>query len=100
MRKGEKADRLYYVADGELQVVDFNKTLRSGAMVGEIGVFVPNQLRTATVVCRTECTLFELNENKAKQLYFQDRSFGFAVLQLITARLVENNERLMQGKAA
>jgi len=35
---------------------------------------------------------------KAKQLYFQDRSFGFAVLQLIISRLVENNERLLQGE--
>jgi hypothetical protein len=40
-----------------------------------------------------------LTEHKAKQLYFQDRTFGFAVLQLIIARLIENNERLVQTKA-
>jgi CRP-like cAMP-binding protein len=51
------------------------------------------------VICRTDCNLFELTEHKAKQLYFQDRSFGFAVLQLIITRLAENNERLMQTKA-
>ena len=31
-----------------------------------------------------------MSESKAKQLYFQDRSFGLAVLQLIIARLLEN----------
>ena len=98
VRKGERADRLYYLADGELEVADINKVLKSGAVVGEIGVFAPNQKRTATIVCRTESTLFDLTESKAKQLYFEDRSFGFAVLQLIISRLVENNERLMQGK--
>jgi CRP-like cAMP-binding protein len=56
-------------------------------------------VRTETVICRTDCNLFELTEHKAKQLYFQDRSFGFAVLQLIITRLAENNERLMQTKA-
>jgi CRP/FNR family cyclic AMP-dependent transcriptional regulator len=100
VRKGEQADRLYYLLDGELEITDLSKVLKSGAVVGEIGVFAPNQVRTATVVCRTDCNLFELTEHKAKQLYFQDRSFGFAVLQLIIARLVENNERLMQGKTA
>ena len=99
VHKGAKADRLYYLVEGELEITDFNKVLKSGAVVGEIGVFATNQARTATVVCRTDCSLFELTEHKAKQLYFQDRTFGFAVLQLIIARLIENNERLVQTKA-
>ena len=100
VRKGDKADRLFYLANGELEVTDFHKVLTSGAMVGEIGVFAPNQRRTATIVCRTACSVLELTESKAKQLYFQDRSFGFAVLQLIISRLIENNERLMQAETA
>ncbi len=100
VHKGDNADRLYFLVDGELEIIDFNKVLKPGAVVGEIGVFAPNQVRTATVVCRTDCTLFDLSENKAKQLYFQDRTFGFAVLQLAIARLIENNERLVQTKTA
>ncbi|HZL36762.1 MAG TPA: cyclic nucleotide-binding domain-containing protein [Tepidisphaeraceae bacterium] len=99
VRKGDKADRLYYLLDGELEIVDFGKVLKAGAMIGEIGVFAPKQTRTATVKCRTDCNVFELTEHKAKELYFQDRSFGFAVMQLIIARLVENNEQMMQAKA-
>ena len=100
VRKGEPADRLYYLVDGELLVAEFNKILRAGAMVGEIGVFASNQRRTATVQCRTECTLLELSESKAKQLFFQDRSFGYAVMQLIISRLVENSERLVQSETS
>lgn len=100
VRKGDQADRLYYLVDGELQVTDFDKTLKPGAVVGEIGVFAPHQRRTATIVCRSDCTLYELTDGKAKELYFQDRSFGFAVLQLIIGRMLENNERLLQpGRA-
>jgi CRP/FNR family cyclic AMP-dependent transcriptional regulator len=96
--KGDKADALYYLMDGELEIPDFNKVLTSGAVVGEIGVFASNQVRTATVICRTNCSLFELTEHKAKQIYFQDRSFGFAVMQLIIKRLMENHERLSHSK--
>jgi CRP/FNR family cyclic AMP-dependent transcriptional regulator len=100
IHKGEKADRLYYLIDGELEITDFGKTLLPGAMLGEIGVFAQQQERTATVVCRTGCRVYELSESKAKQLYFQDRSFGFAVLQLIINRLLENNRRLQEGTVA
>ena len=100
VRKGDKADKLYYLLDGELEVVELNKILTPGAIIGEIGVFAPKQTRTATVKCRVDCNVYELTEHKAKELYFQDRSFGFAVLQLIIARLVENNERLMQAKSS
>ncbi len=100
IHKGEKADRLYYLVDGELEITDFGKTLQPGAMLGEIGVFAQGQERTATVTCRTDCRVYELSESKAKQLYFQDRSFGFAVLQLIINRLLENNRRLQEASAA
>jgi CRP/FNR family transcriptional regulator, cyclic AMP receptor protein len=98
VRKGDKADRLYYLVDGELEVADFNKVLRPGNVVGEIGIFARDQVRTATVVCRSDCKLLELTEQKAREMYFEDRSFGFAVLQLIIQRLKENNERLLQAQ--
>jgi CRP/FNR family cyclic AMP-dependent transcriptional regulator len=95
VRKGEKADRLYYLSEGEVEVFEFKKRLGPGSVIGEIGIFAPNQVRTATVVCSTNCKLLELTEQKARELYFEDRSFSFAVLQLIIQRLTENNERIL-----
>lgn len=96
VRKGEKADRLYRLEEGELEVADIGKVLKPGAVIGEVGVFAPNQVRMATIVCRTDCTISDLTESAAKQLYLQHRAFGFAVLQLVISKLVENTERLMQ----
>ncbi len=100
INKGEAADRMYYLVDGKMKVVDFDKTMERGAVIGEIGIFARNQKRTATVVAETDCEIYEMNESKAKQLYFQDRAFGFAVLQLIIARLLENTELLRSARAA
>jgi CRP-like cAMP-binding protein len=100
IRKGERADRLYYLSEGELELTDFAKTLQRGAILGEIGVFAQVQERTSTIVCRTDCRLYELSESKAKQLFFQNRSFGFAILQLIINRLLENNRRLLEAATA
>jgi CRP/FNR family transcriptional regulator, cyclic AMP receptor protein len=91
--KGELADRLYYLVKGELVIEELGKVVGPGNVIGEIGIFSPHQRRTATVRGKTDCFLYELTEAKAKELYFQDRSFGYAVLQLIIARLLENQER-------
>ena len=90
VRKGEPADRLYYLVEGEVVIEEWGKVVGPGSVIGEIGVFAPHQRRTATVRSKTNCSLYELDEVKAKELYFQDRSFGYAVLQLIISRLLEN----------
>lgn len=90
MTKGDKADRMYYLVNGTMEIRELGKILEPGAVLGEIGVFARDQKGTATVACVSDCELYELSESKAKQLYFQDRSFGLAVLQLIIARLMEN----------
>jgi len=97
MRRGDKADSLYYLADGKLDIPDLDKTLKPGALVGEIGVFASDSKRTNTVVCRTDCRVYELTQKQAKQLYFQDRKFGLAMLQLVIDRLIENNRRLVEA---
>jgi CRP-like cAMP-binding protein len=92
VNKGEMADRLFYVSEGKIRVVEPNKMLGSGAVIGEIGVFAPDHRRTATVVCITDCVIYELSERKALELYYQNPSFGYAVLQLIITRLLENQQ--------
>jgi CRP/FNR family cyclic AMP-dependent transcriptional regulator len=94
MRKGDKADRMYYLANGQMEVRELGKIVEPGAILGEIGIFARDQKRMATIVCVTDCELYEMSETKAKQLYVQDRSFGLAVLQLIIGRLLENMRRL------
>ncbi len=98
IRKGDKADQLYFLMDGVLEIPEIGKMLEPGAVLGEIGVFARNQERTATVVCSTDCRLYALSESKAKQLFFQDNSFGYAVMQLIINRLLENNRKLQEAR--
>ena len=89
--KGDPADKLYYVMEGQIEIVEIGKTLGPGSVIGEIGLFAPDHRRTATVVvCSTDCVVYELTERKTKELYFQNPAFGYAVMQLIIGRLLEN----------
>jgi hypothetical protein len=98
-RQGDPADRMFYLVKGEVEVQGIGKRLGAGSVVGEIGVFARNHTRMATVVCLTDCEAFELKESKAKEIYFQNPAFGYAVLQIIIARLLENIPQPQQAVA-
>ena len=92
MRKGDIADKLFYLERGTLAIAELGKTLEPGAVLGEIGVFAADQRRTATVVSLTDCEVYELTERRTKELCFQNPAFGYAVMQLIIGRLLENQQ--------
>jgi CRP/FNR family cyclic AMP-dependent transcriptional regulator len=89
-RKGDVADRLYYIGSGAVVIGETGVNIQAGQVFGEIGVFSPDRVRTATIVAATDCEVFELTIAKAHELYFQNPAFGFAILRLIIGRLVDN----------
>lgn len=97
MSKGEKAYHLYYLASGTMRIPELGKVIDPGEILGEIGVFARDHRRTATVVCVDDCEVYEMGENKVWQLYFQNRAFGIAILQLIIGRLVEGTTLRQAG---
>jgi CRP/FNR family transcriptional regulator, cyclic AMP receptor protein len=90
VRKGEKADSMYYLASGTMRIVEVGKTIGPGTVLGEIGIFARDQKRTATVESLDECEIYEISESRTKQLYFQNPAFGFAMRKVVIGRLVEN----------
>jgi CRP/FNR family transcriptional regulator, cyclic AMP receptor protein len=92
IRRDDCADRIFYLVNGEVQLEldELKKTLGRGTLLGEIGVFAQDHKRTATVRCVTDCELYELTEAKAKEIYFQNPAFGYAILRIIITRLLED----------
>lgn len=88
--KGDFADRLYYIGRGSVEIREIGVTLREGNVFGEIGLFAADRKRMATASATAQCELYELGEAKARELYFQNPAFGFAVMRLIIQRLLED----------
>lgn len=90
VRQGARADRMYYLTSGQVEVKEIGKILGPGNVVGEIGVFARDQKRMATIQCISDCEFLELTEAKAKEIYYQNPAFAYAVLQVIISRLMED----------
>jgi CRP-like cAMP-binding protein/biotin carboxyl carrier protein len=89
-RRGDAAGEMFHVLSGAVRLEELGKTLGPGAMLGEISMFAPRRERTATAVCDTDVELLSITADKVMQLYYQNPRFGFQVVRLITARLIEN----------
>jgi CRP-like cAMP-binding protein len=93
-QKGDEADRLYCLVDGEIELAEIGVMLEPGKVFGEIAFFAPDKRRTHTARCVTECTVLSVDEETLKQLYFQNPSFGFHLIGLVAGRLSQDVRRI------
>lgn len=93
-REGDLADRIYVVAEGELELRPGGRRIGPGEMVGEISFFTPGGRRTGTLVAAGPATLLSMDEVAFRQLFHENPAFGFAVVRLVATRLGADVERL------
>jgi hypothetical protein len=93
-RKGDEADRLFLIVQGEVRLVELDHRLSAGEIVGEIGLFSPDRRRTQTAVCVARTELLWIDESELAQLCHQNPGMAFHLMRLITARLIANIARL------
>lgn len=93
-RKGDKADKLYLLAEGRIELVEAGVVLEPGRVFGEIAFFSPDRQRTQTARCLERCLLLSISETTVRQLYFQNPEFGFELIGLVAARLTADIRRL------
>jgi CRP-like cAMP-binding protein len=92
--KGETADGLFFVVSGRCRLIESGIDIAPGAVVGEFALISPDKIRTQTLQCTEAGKLLEITYGQVKQLYYQNPTFGFFFLQLISRRLFENIKRL------
>jgi CRP/FNR family transcriptional regulator, cyclic AMP receptor protein len=92
--KGDHADALYLLIEGELELVEIGKLQPPCQLFGEISFFSPERRRTLTARCRTDCVVLSVSESVFKQLYFQNPKLAFHVSSLIAHRLGADIQRL------
>jgi CRP-like cAMP-binding protein len=84
--QGSPADKLYYVAKGELTAVTHKVDMGPGSIIGEIGVFMPAHTRSDTVVCKTDVELGSITAAKARVLFFEQPQFAAFLTRIIAER--------------
>jgi CRP/FNR family transcriptional regulator, cyclic AMP receptor protein len=93
-RKGERADVMAYLASGRLRIQKLDEPIEPGALLGEIGIFSPDHVRTQTIVCETDGEIYTMTEERTYQLYYQNPKLGFYFMRLVAERLLRDARRV------
>ena len=97
--KDEKAEDMLYIVSGKFKLVESGIELPVGAIVGELGMLSPSNMRTQTLECIEAGLILSVSYSKVEELYVQNPAFGFYFLRLASARLFQNIETLEQRLA-
>ena len=89
-RRGDAADRMYFLAEGRLRLEEIGLDLQPGALLGEIGIFSPAGTRTQTAVAIDDTVALSLTRDGVLSLYRRDPEFGIYLTRLITQRLIDD----------
>lgn len=89
-RKGDPASSMYLILQGSVRITEIGVVLGPGTLVGEMGVFAPDNRRTGTAACESDVEVGAITDEKVMQLYYQNPAFGFSMFRLVLKRLLEN----------
>lgn len=88
--KGDTADRLYYVQEGLVEIVEFGWTLGTGEIFGEVGLLSEGKSRAATVKAVGDARLCSINRNSVLRICRENPEFALMLTRLITDRMVQS----------
>lgn len=92
-RKGQRAEHIYMLAEGHLELMDLGVPLEPGRIFGEIAIFSADRTRTQTVRCVSACSVMEINATTVHQLFYQNPSFAMHLTELLARRLRNDIDR-------
>lgn len=89
-RIDDTPDRMIVIKSGTVRLEEIDINCGAGDVLGEIAAFTPDNRRTCTAVCDTDCELYTLSNEAMIQLFYQNPRFGMFLTRVIVQRLLKN----------
>jgi hypothetical protein len=93
-RKGGPGESAYYIAKGKVEFPELGGFAGPGEIFGEIGVFSPQRVRTASAVCASDVELYRIDGDAITAAFHQSPTLALALMRLMLRRLADTIGRL------
>ncbi|MCM8781316.1 MAG: SpoIIE family protein phosphatase [Candidatus Omnitrophica bacterium] len=97
-KAGDKADRMFYIKKGALKLIEINKLIREGEVIGEMGIFSPFKQRTASARCEEDVEAYTMGRDEVINFFSHDPNLAINLIQLSIKRFIENLKAETQAR--
>ncbi len=87
--EGQKGEFMYVVMTGSVEIVVRDRVMEvaeAGAILGEMAM-IDDTVHSATVIAKTDCTLFPVGQKRFAFLIQQTPNFALHIMRVIAGRL-------------
>ena len=89
-RMGDVAEKLFYIAKGVIRLPELNRFVKAGQVIGEMGIFAPDQQRIASAMAEEDVEAFTMGRDEVRRFMSRDPGMAIDLIQLSIKRLIEN----------
>ncbi len=89
-KSGDPADRMFYIHKGAIRLVEIDKVIKAGEIIGEMGIFSPFKSRTASAVCEEDLEAFTMGRDEVIKFFGREPNMAIELIQLSIKRFIEN----------
>ncbi len=89
-KAGDKADRMFYIKKGAIRLVEINKVIPEGEVIGEMGIFSPFKQRTASAVCEEDLEAYTMGRDEVIKFFAHDPAMALDLIEMSIKRFIEN----------
>ncbi len=98
-QKGDNAEKMFYINKGKFRLVELNNMLIGpGNVIGEMGLFSPFKVRTATAICEEDLEIYALGKEETIRLFDQYPHQALKLVNVSTERLINNYTRSIEAQ--
>src|SRR5947209_13755258 len=87
---GDRAEKLFYIFNGAIRLPELNRLVKTGQVLGELGIFSPGRERTATAIAEEDVEAYSMGTDEVKRLMNREPELALQLIQLSIKRLGEN----------
>jgi CRP/FNR family cyclic AMP-dependent transcriptional regulator len=95
--KGDSADTVYYVFEGTARLTGKNIVVPAGQMLGVMGIFSREHLRTDTAVCLTDVEMGVISKQRILELFYENPDFGAFLIRMVAQRAALDQQQHAAG---
>jgi anti-sigma regulatory factor (Ser/Thr protein kinase)/CRP-like cAMP-binding protein len=86
----DEDDLMFYIKKGAIKLVEINKIIKEGEVIGEMGIFSPFKQRTASAVCEEDLEAYTMGRDEVVKFFREDPALAIDLIQISIKRFIEN----------